>query len=1135
MTSAVVRGPLLPADFVRHELARQFGGRLGEGSVARAHVQLQRWWPRARATLGPATAVRAVAEVGAVPLFSLLGLQAGPVRVHQANRHATLTLRAHRRHPVGAMVTTWNADLDVAWRVAVRDGLELGAGWCLVFNGPTLRLIDSRRTFARFYAEIDLASCVVDLEAFGVLWGLVRAEAFARRPCRRVGRIVGEVALLDEIVAAALRHGVGVSAELQHGVRLALGLLARALAPGAPAASTDRGTPAPVPEQALTLVYRILFLLYAEARLLVPIWHPVYRQSYSIEAIRDAIARDEPPVGLWETLQGISRLAHRGCQVESLRVAPFNGRLFAPGRTPLGERARVEPTIVRNVVAALTLRPAKDGSGQRRIDFGDLGVEQLGAIYERVLDDLPDAMRPAETTAAGKPRADLRSRVRKATGTFYTPRSITDFIVRRTLHPLVDERSPDEILAIRVLDPAMGSGALLVAACRYLATAYEHALVGAGHCRPGDLDAAARAGFRRTVAQRCLFGVDVNPMAVQLARLSLWLATLAVDLPLTFLDHHLREGNSLVGASPADVARQAPGFTRARRSPTRDLPLFDEQALDEAMGAVVPARLRLALDPDDSADTVRAKERLLDEIQGDSGPLGTWKRIADLWCASWFWGPDTDRPPAGAFPDLSAALRGEQPALPARTVARWLDTGRHIARSVGCFHWLLEFPEVFTSIGQAAAVGPGFDAVVANPPWDMVRADTGSSAERETERARVERLQRFARESGVYRDLGEGHVNRYQLFVERGLSLLRANGRFGFLAPWGVAVDQGSRRLRRTLFERCDTDTLVALDNRRGIFPIHRSVRFALVTGTTGRPTRSIRARLGEEDAGALDTLPDHGGDTDAFPVRVSLTLLRTVARDELAVPCVRNGSDVAVLERICATHPTLGSAAGWAARFGRELNATDDRRYFSVTHDGPLVVEGKHISPFSVDLGAASLRLDASRADRRFDASRSHGRARLAYRDVASSANRLTLIAAVLPVGTISTHTLLCLKSPLPMEAQWTLCALLNSFVANWLVRLWVTTHVGVSLMERLPVPRPAGGDPRGVELASLAEALARSRLLTGGTHARLQALAAQCYGLTGDELARVLASFPLVPQIERDRVAQAFHHLQDVRGWHE
>jgi hypothetical protein len=143
------------------------------------------------------------------------------------------------------------------------------------------------------------------------------------------------------------------------------------------------------------------------------------------------------------------------------------------------------------------------------------------------------------------------SGVRKATGSFYTPQPLADYLVRRTLGPLVQDAAPDHILRLRVVDPAMGSGAFLVAACRFLAGAYESALVRHGGCHSSDIGESERVSIRRTIAERCLYGVDKNPFAVNLAKLSLWLVTLARDEPFTFVDHALRHGDSAPAASNA--------------------------------------------------------------------------------------------------------------------------------------------------------------------------------------------------------------------------------------------------------------------------------------------------------------------------------------------------------------------------------------------------------------------------------------------------------------------------------------------------------------------------------------------------------------------------------------------------------
>ncbi len=480
---------------------------------------------------------------------------------------------------------------------------------------------------------------------------------------------------------------------------------------------------------------------------------------------------------------------------------------------------------------------AHDPAKRARIDYRDLGVEQLGAVYESVLDYEPAYAGPRREQVLLRRGGDKR----KSTGSFYTPQTLTDFVVRRTLHPLVEDAPAERILQLRVLDPAMGSAAFLVSACRYLAQAYERALIREGSVAASDLDAADRATFRRLVAQRCLFGVDLNPTAVQLARLSLWLATLSAGKPLTFLDHHLVCGNSLLGASPLDIARQPPG-TRSRRARAHaDMPLFSDADLEPSLARAVAERRWLAETADDTAGVVREKERRLERLR----IAERWKSVADLWCACWMW-PDTQAAPNQAvFASLADQLMTGRSGLPEKLSIRLLQDAAGVAAVHRFLHWMLEFPEAyFDHAGQPLPDG-GFDAVLGNPPWDMLRAGDPEKA--------------FLRNSGVYRHQGGGHVNRYQMFVERALSLTRRGGRMGLILPAGFATDHTSAPLRRVLLSRASVDTISGFDNRRAIFPIHRSVRFLICTSTTGDATRHIACRFGIDDPAELDTIPDHG------------------------------------------------------------------------------------------------------------------------------------------------------------------------------------------------------------------------------------------------------------------------------------
>jgi hypothetical protein len=758
-------------------------------------------------------------------------------------------------------------------------------------------------------------------------------------------------------------------------------------------------------------------------------------------------------------------------------------------------------------------------AGHEEISYADLGVEQLGAVYERVLDLGPDPS--SNTPARRRAHTAAHSAARKRSGTFYTPQPLADFVVRRTLAPLVAGATADGILSLRVLDPAMGSGAFLVAACRYLAAAYERALIAEGRVSAADIDEDERAGLRRLVAERCLAGVDVNATAVQLARLSLWLTTLARGKPLSFLDHRLRVGNSLIGAAPDDLARTRP----AARGPAAALPLFDATALAMTLGAVVRPLGALRFRPDDTIEDVRAKEAAWQGLSGARSPLRRWRTAADVWCARWFVHPSGT--PASSPSELGAtidAVLHDDRTLPASLLAQRLHQADAAARAHGFFHWPLEFADLFYDEHGAPLSDPGFDVVIGNPPWQVLRNDDVPAGERTAEDdVSGRQMVRFLRESGVYPLCDRGHVNLYQPFVERSLSLLRAGGRAGFILPWGLAVDDGPATLRRTLIEQGRLHTVVGLDNARALFPFHRGLRFLVAVVGPRAPAEATRGRFGLTTADEIEALPERedGARPTAYPVRWQAADLRRVGGRTLRIPDVRRPGDASLLRRLMQAWPALGEGA-WLARFGRELNATEDRAHFGAR--GLPVLDGKHLEPFRARAHAPPRRILPSTArrllpDRRFE------HARLGYRDVSSVSNKWSLIAAVVPAGVVTTHTIFCLRSPATRDAMDFLCAIFNSFVINALVRMLMGGHLTTSLVESLPVP-PLTAGRRDRRIVRLSQRLRTGRA-SEGTTARLQAEIARLYGVAPTDFRALLDGFPLVPVADRTRAAAILETL--------
>jgi hypothetical protein len=1063
-------------------------------------------WRRRCNSLGPASSVRAVFETGAEPFVRALGFErTGSIHQVERNRGAlAATIRAETE-PVALIVASWGDPLDPLWRASIEHAARTGAGWSLLFNGTAVRLVDAGRLYSRRHVEFDIDLALDNADTFSALSMLLTAAAFERELSD--GR--SPIRLL---IDASARHSTGVCQSLRNGVSGASTDVLGALLSRSRSADVGNAY-----EQALTIVYRMLFLLFAEARHLVPMWHPVYRESYSVESLCEIAERGPTPAGLWDALRAVSRIAHSGCRAGDLAVTAFNGRLFSPSRAPLADRRDLDDEAAKRALLALSTRAAGDGQGRERIAYRDLGVEELGGVYEHLLDYEPkveSVRRSAEHPYGLALSLEHGSGLRKATGTFYTPQPIAKYLVRQTIGPLTRDATPERILEMRVLDPSMGSGAFLVASCGFLADAYEAALVRHGGYHPTDFGPAERIAIRRTIAERCLFGVDLNPMAVQLSRLSLWLTTLAADRPLSFLDHHLACGDSLIGAWLVSLGRPPRG-TRHRNSAAPCLPLLDDDVLTNTMRLAVPVRFSLAATPNDTASQVRDKERALAGLNARDAALSKWKRVADLWCAGWFASP-RNRAPASAFGALSDAILTGQGALPDAVSRRYLAEAEAVAARQRLFHWELEFPEAFFDAAGRRRADGGFDAVVGNPPWDMVRGDAGPADERANARDAANAVVRFTRDSGVYTSQSAGHANRYQLFVERAVALARPGGRIGLVLPSGLAADHGSGPLRRLLFSRCAVDRVVGFDNTARIFPIHRSVRFLVATATTGAPTTSFACRFGERDPAVLDT-------DDVVPLRLSPSLLERVSGHDLAIPDVRTPMDLRIVERAAALFPPLADEHGWGARFGRELNASDDREWFrppGTIEQGLPVVEGKDIEPFRVHVDRARAAISEGHAAKllagRYD------RARLAYRDVASPTNRVTLIAAVLPARSVSTHTLFCLRTPLPLRRQHLLCGLFNSFVVNYLVRLRVSTHVTTAIVERLPMPTLDDCPGAVADIAAIARLLRRRA--DADAFARLNALVAQIYQLTREEFAHVLRTFPLVPREDRDRAMAMF-----------
>ena len=785
--------------------------------------------------------------------------------------------------------------------------------WGLVTNGRVLRLLSQNFHPRPAYVEVDLeglfdAGRELALAEFRVVYRLIHESRFYKA--------------LDAYQKRAREVGTRDAEALRAGARRAVKILGNAFLTEdlRRRLAKDREELHRYYQELLDLLYRLVFLLYAESRGLIPDerapFAEVYRRELSLLALRelaeDEAAREDQEADLFERLLLVFDLVREGDP--RLGVPALGGELFAADRLGLltgglrdpASRAREWDRLPhpKNSELLEALRHLTHAD-RMRINYRDLGVEELGHIYEGLLGLVPDLAEDGTFQLKDDPTG------RKASGSYYTPRELVGAVIEESLKPLIEERlkgktTPEEkeaaLLAIRVVDPAMGSGAFLIGALDALADRLAEIWVEAGRY-PGFTEALPEA--RHRVAERSLYGVDLNPMAVELAKLSIWIAASARGRPLSFLDHHLKVGNALLGAPPDFYRLGIPKDAYARRKfkdpeagfkehpavpkeDLEDLQLLTGKSLEKWRGGRAgsgplfdfAARLPELPEAQETAADVEAAHRAYARWR-ESDAVRKWRLIADYWTAAWFAEPA----PGVRLPD-HRGLDWLVSQAPRANVAQ-LESSEYLgpqtraqievlARRHRFFHWWLEFPEVFLDASGRLKEDAGFDAVLGNPPWERVKledkqffagqdpevAEASNKAEREKKIAALKdknpvlyqayrraladaaATSNFLHTSGRYPLTGRGDVNTYAVFAEHARSIL-GPGRSGMLVPTGIATDDTNKHFFAEVVDRGELAALLDFENREALFPgVHRSYKFSIFSlqkpGDPARPARLL-------------------------------------------------------------------------------------------------------------------------------------------------------------------------------------------------------------------------------------------------------------------------------------------------------
>ncbi|WP_372344179.1 Eco57I restriction-modification methylase domain-containing protein [Streptomyces sp. KL116D] len=813
---------------------------------------------------------------------------------------------SHRHGPALVHLIPWNQEPDkrptagqVPPQSLVQDCLNRTEAhlWAVLTNGRTLRLLRDSSSFATSaYVEFDLES-IFDGELFSefvLLYCVLHASRF-----EVAEGTAAAGCWLEKWRGEAVTSGARALDQLRLGVQQALTVLGTGFLRhpdnGRLREDTD---PKALQAALLRLVYRLLFVFVAEDR-------DALLDPAADERARDAYARYFSSDRLRRRARRRQGTAH-GDQYEALRLVldalgTEGGRpeLGLPGLGGLFSHTEADAPLdglkLSNealLTAVRHLAQVRDPGARRwrPVDYRHLDAEELGSVYESLLELEPKH----SATDRSFELVEVAGNSRKTTGSYYTPSSLIECLLDTTLDPVIDDAVKrgeqrasadgrpdpaddivDELLSLTVCDPACGSGHFLVASARRIA---KRVAAVREHNPEPTLDAVRHA--LREVVARCIYGVDLNPMAVELAKVSLWLEAMEPGKALGFLDAHVRHGNGLIGATPklladgvpdeafkpieGDDKKYAAGLVKRNKAQRggQDELLFDTEPLPGNDAYAVALR-RIVSARAESLEDVHEQERAYRAYVETSAYVQDL-HAADAWCAAFVW-PKQVGAPEAPTDQVFRALRGrDQAGVPDATHAEIL----RLKEQYRFFHWHLEFPEVFAvpegGAGVQAGTGwaGGFDAVVGNPPWERIDFDDQEffsvidpSIMGGTTAARKERIRegistgaswskQYTSEVREKAELGayftrcqqfpltaKGRLKTQALFTSRSLQLAHPHGNSGLIVTTSVLTDVPLKEFWEWLRDSGTIKLVLDCENSKGLFPaVHPSTKFSLLT-----------------------------------------------------------------------------------------------------------------------------------------------------------------------------------------------------------------------------------------------------------------------------------------------------------------
>jgi hypothetical protein len=899
--------------------------------------------------------------------------------------------------------------------------------WGILTNGNRWRLYFSgARSTIDDYLELDLARIMgldPDLLDAGVTpaerdhWLRVFAAMFSRTAFAREtadapsfhDRARRDAAFYEERVAKSLSDLVFTKLYPR---------LGKGVANAAPAGTSLDD----IRQATLILLYRLLFILYAEDRGLLPVRDTRF-DDYALRVARLDVGKRKDAGDtfssvartIWNRFADLAEMIDKGDP--SVGLPPYNGGLFNAEQTPLLKAIRLGDDIMAEALDILSFEQ-REGT-RRYINYRDLSVQQLGSIYERLLE--------FELVRDEAGAVDIRPNIfaRKNSGSYYTPDDLVLLILDETLAPLIDDAhaafrealdalKPDDsedykftqlqkadpakaITRLRVCDPAMGSGHFLVSLVDRLtnhalaaiaeAAALAHDEAGIEYESPVSEEIRKVRGtirgnaqdqgwtvseeqlddpqlVKRMVLKRCVYGADKNPMAVELAKVALWLHTFTVGAPLSFIDHHLAAGDSLFGLWVRDAIDKA--------GKTGELLYIEELRTAERQARTMQ---RIEALTDAEIAEAHSSAEMWHDVEFQVGPFDSF--VSFIHALDWLDLPKAQRPLItqwldGGFGDPLPIARGKKEPEAYRAKPEEAEAfhaiwraARDLIEEERFLNWQITFPGVWTNWASSALEG-GFDAVVGNPPWDRIklqqvewfaaRKPEIAMAQRASDRTRMIKAlekagdplfadyakaerraadtMRIARKNGHFPLLSRGDINLYSLFVERAHRLVKPGGMVGLLTPSGIASDLSASAFFRKVATGGHLKALYDFENRRtryGIEPFFPDVdsRFKFMA-MIASPARTFAAA---DCAFFLQSVEERQNPEQGFPITASD--FARVNPNTGTAPIFRTRRDMALTTAIYGRAPVLVDRSGaepvasWPVRYATMFHMTNDSHLF--------------------------------------------------------------------------------------------------------------------------------------------------------------------------------------------------------------